>query len=137
VVSLDDVLLMKGLRRNRQRLGLRKFCNHEPETDIPVPCFGQRCEAICRTKSIDRRIVTAAPGNAEFAIDITCRIDLKTSFTRAILVQAPFLDIAVHIVKPPTIGRGSTYSKRDTLGTRPPQFPTVILINSFGSMSPA
>ena len=110
--ALAHVARIQGWRRHRQRGGLGQVCQHHAEADHVVRGGGEAAAAVGRAQQTVEDRMAAAARDSEIAIHTSHRIHRLRHFIGAIPVEAPFLDVAVHVEKPPRIGGSLLHTQR-------------------------
>ena len=102
--ALYDALLVERWRRRIDTTRLGEFSEDHSKAQHPVAVLRERSHAVRGAQRVDRRAVTAAPGDAELAACVAHGVDLTLCAVATVPVVTPLGDAAVHVVEPPRVG---------------------------------
>ena len=111
---LQHIAAVQFHRRLASRSRRRRVIGaYHPEPDQPVAFLRQGGRPVGRPEIVGLGRVTAAARDPEVAFRGADRVARVALEVRAVPVQAPLLDVAVHVVQTPWVGGGAADVQRD------------------------
>ena len=130
---LRDLLPIQRLWRKRQGLARRYRAQNDAEADQPSLVIRQHATTIGRSKKSHQRGMAAAACDAKIARNVANRIGLFARNVRSVPVGTPFFDVAVHVIKSPSVGlslrhgQGDNFAGLRTVGSGKPTVPHILV----------